>query len=188
MGSQSSLLSTSSPVGRVRVKRKATTKWTGRVTWRRTLLGYVSTWVSLAGSCTTGRTPAWISWLTTWQRSVSSAPVRKSQQLEEPDIRKSGIIGISSAQLNLHDKFLAFIHDQCHSPPVYFMLPSWVQGHTQIKHLSSEPNIAQYSKITFWNWPNLYSRSVHQYKGLIKFWSFKLVLTHLQAFLIIAVF
>ena len=69
--------SASSPEGRAPVRRKATTKWTGRATWRPTLPGYGSTWASLAGSCTTGRIPTWPAWLTTWQRSASSVLVSK---------------------------------------------------------------------------------------------------------------
>lgn len=87
----------SSPEGRAPVRRKATTKWTGRATWRPTLPGYGSTWASLAGSCTTGRIPTWPGWLTTWQRSVSSVPVSKwggaGRTGERTDWRRGGARG-----------------------------------------------------------------------------------------------
>lgn len=49
------------PAGGAPVRRKATTRWTGRETWTRTLPGCASTWGSLAGSSTTGGIPTWIS-------------------------------------------------------------------------------------------------------------------------------
>ena len=90
--------SASSPEGRAPVRRKATTKWTGRATWRPTLPGYGSTWASLAGSCTTGRIPTWPGWLTTWQRSASSVLVSKwgaggGWTGERTDWRRDGVRG-----------------------------------------------------------------------------------------------
>lgn len=65
------------PVGTVPVMRKAMTKWCGRATQRPTLLGSASTWAFLAGSCTAGRIPFWLNWLSIWQRSVSLELVSK---------------------------------------------------------------------------------------------------------------
>lgn len=52
-----SIMSTYSPEGKATVTRKAMTKSHGQLMWRPTLPGCGSTWASLAGSCTTGKTP-----------------------------------------------------------------------------------------------------------------------------------
>lgn len=63
------------PAGGAPVRWTATKRWTGRATWTRTLLGFASTWGSLAGSCTTGGIQTCISWLITWHHSGSWALV-----------------------------------------------------------------------------------------------------------------